>query len=182
MALRPVAQENHTGCFIAGVATLLGASYKEAFALLHPGKDPLVELTHGFRDISMLNAAFQALSRVGITGRPSKYKRFASFRRGNKHAILIIRWEYDPTNCHTIVYDGDEHKFYDPSHGGEVTSKYALKSYERQLDCAIIIKDIPKMEFQRDLPRSDSPDTGASGEGGLGQDSSDSDEQAPLFT
>lgn len=144
MALRQVRQENYTGCFVAGVAMLLGVPYRAAFAILHPGKDPEKEYAHGIMGTNMLDTAFSALDRAGIKGRTSKYKRLASFRRGNKHAILIIRWEFDPTNCHTIIYDGDEHKFYDPSHGGEITRKNALKNFERQLDCAIVIKNIPQ--------------------------------------
>src|SRR5271157_3512261 len=127
MALRPVTQESTTGCFVAGIATLLGVPYKAAYALLHPGKDPAMEYMHGFSDVSMLNAAFKALDRAGIKGRPSKFKKFATYRKRDQHALLIIRWEWSPTMCHTIVYDGDEHKFYDPSYG-EVTSKYSLRS------------------------------------------------------
>lgn len=182
MALRPVRQENYTGCFIAGVAMLLGVPYKAAFAILHPGKDPAKESDHGFRGTNMLDEAFKALNRAGITGRPSRYKKLASFRRGDKHAILIIRWEYDIYNCHTIVYDGDEHRFYDPSHGGEITNKHTLKAYQRQLDCAIIIKSFPKMEGRHDLSGSDPANAGAGGASPLGQGSGDSDDQTPLFT
>ena len=31
----------------------------------------------------------------------------------------MIRWNFSPELCHTIVYDGDDHKFLDPSYGEE---------------------------------------------------------------
>lgn len=159
MALRRVAQKNYTGCFVAAVAMLLGKDYEETFRLLHPGKDPTVEQTHGFINMSVTDAAFEALSRAGIKGHPAKFKRFKTYAKRDQHALLIIRWDFSPDLCHTIVYDGDDHKFLDPSYGEEVRG-YSLKSLERQLDSAIWIDSIPT-ETQRDLPATDSADSGA---------------------
>ncbi len=156
MALRRVAQKNYTGCFVAAVAMLLGKDYEETFGLLHPGKDPAVEIDHGFLDTDVLRAAFMALERAGIKGRPAKFKRFKTYAKRDQHALLIIRWNFSPELCHTIVYDGDDHKFLDPSYGEEVRG-YSLKSLERQLDSAIWIDSIPT-ETQRDLPGTDSAD------------------------
>lgn len=159
MALRAVRQQNSTGCFIAAVATILGKSYEEAYKLCHPGKDPLVEWEHGFRDTSMTRAAFQVLERVGIKGHISTYKRFSTYKKRDKHALLIIRWSWAPDMCHTIVYDGEAHTFYDPSHGGEVLGKWTLKDLEKQLDSAIFVDEVPpihevKTEAPSDLHRS----------------------------
>jgi hypothetical protein len=157
MALRAVRQQNGTGCFIAAVATILGKTYEEAFRLCHPGKDPLVEWEHGFTDTSMMRVALQVLERVGIKGRPASFKRFSSYRKRDKHALLIIRWKWDPTRCHTVVYDGEAHVFYDPSHGGEL-HKWQVKDWEKQLDCAIFVEAPPihevKPEAPSDIPRS----------------------------
>jgi hypothetical protein len=179
MALQRVAQKNYTGCFVAAVAMLLGKTYEDTFRLLHPGKDPAVETQHGFLDMSVTNAAFQCLDRVGIKGRPSKLKRFASYRKRNQHALLIIRWSFSPDLCHTIVYDGDEHKFIDPSYGEEVR-KYALKNLEQQLDSAILIDSIPT-ENRHDLPRSNPADSGEIREGGVRQDSGNPNGQTPVL-
>lgn len=142
MALRAVAQKNGTGCFIAAIATLLGSTYEEAYRLCHPGKDPDIEWEHGFWDTSVLRAAFQSLERAGIKGRLAPYKKFSSFSKRNKHALLIIRWRIEPNLCHAIVYDGDTHRFLDPSSGSEVPF-WSMKSLEKQLDSAIFVEEIP---------------------------------------
>jgi hypothetical protein len=47
MALIAVQQENETGCFIAACASLLGKSYRETFAMLHPGKTQILSINTG---------------------------------------------------------------------------------------------------------------------------------------
>ena len=156
MSLRLVAQKNHTGCFIACVAMLLGKNYNEAFRLLHPNKDVDLMYSHGFRDMSMESKAHQLLQKLGFKTRTSKYRKFKSFQtRGNKHAIMIIRWSFDPTMCHCILFDADAKAFIDPGGGYIVTSKYMLKRLQEQLECAIVIEQSPQIESTNDIHRDD---------------------------
>jgi hypothetical protein len=158
MALHPVSQDNHTGCFIACVGMLLGKTYSEAFQLLHPGKDPITTYPHGFRDMSMENIAHKLLQGLGFQTHTGKYKQFATYRkRSNKHAIMIIRWEFDPTMCHCIMFDAEAKRFIEPDGGYIVDSKYTLKSLQRQLDCSIVIDKIPNLENRHDIHRSPDP-------------------------
>lgn len=152
MALQGVQQENTTGCFIAAIASLLGKTYNDVFSIFYPGQDQWATYNHGFSDLSMERAAFTALSRVGIKARLSKLKKFRSYAKKSNHALLIIRWSFAPDLCHTIVYDGDTHKFIDPSYGGTIQTN-RLKSLENQLDFGIIIQQLPKdqNESQRRL-------------------------------
>jgi hypothetical protein len=145
MALQPVKQENYSGCFVAAIATLLGKTYRETFEILHPGQDPALQYDHGFLDVSVQNAAFTALQRAGIKGHLTNRKKFKTYAKRSQHALLIIRWKFQPyTLCHTIVYDGDEHKFIDPSWGRAVRDNYTLASLEEQLEFGIVIDEIPK--------------------------------------
>lgn len=144
MALQGVRQENGTGCFIAAIASLLGKTYNDVFSMFYPGQDQWTTYEHGFRDLSMETAALTALSKVGIKARLSKLKKFRSYAKKSKHALLIIRWSFAPDLCHTIVYDGDTHKFIDPSYGDAIRADYKLKSLEEQLDFGIIIDQLPK--------------------------------------
>lgn len=144
MALRGVRQESGTGCFIAAIASLLGKTYNEVFSIFHPGKDQWTTYEHGFSNFSMETAALAALSRVGIKARVSKLKKFRSYAKKSKHALLIVRWTFAPDLCHTIVYDGDVHKFIDPSYGEIIRTDHKLKTLEEQLDFGIIIEQLPK--------------------------------------
>lgn len=147
MPLQPVSQESHTGCFIACVGMLLGKSYSEAFRLLHPGKDPITTYPHGFSDMSMEEAAHRLLRGLGFKTHTGKYKKFGTYqKRSNKHAIMIIRWDFEPTMCHCIMFDGEGKNFIEPDGGYIVQSKYTLKSLQRQLDCAIVIDNIPNLK------------------------------------
>ena len=156
MPLRPIAQKNSTGCFIACVAMLLDKTYDEAFQLLHPGKNSTETYEHGFRDHSMSNVANKLLQKIGFRSRTSRYKKFRTFqKRVNKHAIMIIRWKFDPERCHCILFDADAKTFIDPGGGHIVTSRYLLKSFQSQLDSAIIIEQIPELKNSNDIPRTD---------------------------
>lgn len=144
MAIRPVSQEHHSGCFVASVAMLLGKSYLEAFSLLHPGKDPLMTYEHGFREASPQETAQRLLHSLGFKTHPSRYKQFSSFQKWmKKNAVMIIRWDFDPTMCHCVVFDGGERNFIEPDGGYVVTNSVRLKSLQRQLDCAIVIDKTP---------------------------------------
>jgi hypothetical protein len=171
MALRRVTQLNYTGCFIASVAMLLNKSYAEAFALLHPGMDMDQSYEHGFRELaSMEEIAHKHLQRLGFRTRTCKYRRFSSYRnRVQKNAILIIRWTYSPTLCHCIVFDAELKKFFDPNEGTYVESNHSIKRLQRQLDCGIVIEHTPVIEAPHDLHRSPPDNTGAWGEGLVGQ-------------
>lgn len=156
MPLKLVAQKNHTGCFIACVAMLLGKSYEEAFQLLHPGKNSTETYEHGFLDHSMQDVANKLLQQLGFHSRTSKYRKFRTFQnRVGKHAIMIIRWAFDPTRCHCILYDAEAKAFIDPSGAFYVESKYMLKRLQKQLECAIIIENIPELKVSNDVPRTD---------------------------
>lgn len=153
MTLRVVRQENGSGCFIAAIASLLGKTYNDVFSMFYPGKDQWSMYDHGFKDHSMERTAMEALSRVDIKARISTLKKFRSYAKKSKHALLIIRWKFAPDLCHTIVYDGDDHKFIDPTFGFRIESQAKLKRLEEQLDFGIIIEELPKEqnESQRSL-------------------------------
>jgi hypothetical protein len=156
MPLQPVAQKNHTGCFIACVAMLLDKSYEEAFQLLHPGKNSTETYEHGFLDMSMEATANKLLQKLGFRSRTSKYRKFRTFqKRVNKHAIMIIRWKFDPTRCHCVLFDAEAKAFIDPSGGYIVESKYMLDRLQKQLDSAIIIEQLPELKPTNDIPRTD---------------------------
>lgn len=155
MALRPVSQESHTGCFIACAAMLLGKTYREAFQLFHPGKDADATYTHGFSDMSMEDTAHRLLRGLGFETHTGRYKKFRTYeKRVDKHAIMIIRWEYAPTMCHCIMFDGESKNFIEPSGGYVISSKYTMRSLQRQLLCPIVIDKIPTIESPSDIPRS----------------------------
>jgi hypothetical protein len=144
MALNPVTQLDDSGCFIASVAMLLGKEYQDAFRLLHPGKKAWSTIEHGFIDLSVKNAALRMLRGLGFQAHASSYKKFRTYRkRVNKNAIMIIRWDYEPTRCHCIVFDGDTKHFIEPDGGYVITSKYKLRRLQEQLDCAIVIDKTP---------------------------------------
>jgi hypothetical protein len=142
MPLRCVQQENETGCFVAAIACLLGKTYQEAYALLHPGKNPYFEYSHGWNTNNVAQATFDALTRVGIKAHLSSYRRFRTYQKYPKHALLIIRWTLLPHLCHTIVYDHKGKQFLNPSWGGDCDKDY-LKYLEPQLDFGIVIDKLP---------------------------------------
>lgn len=146
MALQGVRQENCTGCFIAAIATLLGKTYSDVFSIFYPGRASWDVYDHGFQEISMELAAFKALSRVGIQAHRTHFKRFRTYAKRDQHALLIIRWASTPDLCHTIVFDGDAHKFIDPSFGKALLSRSSLKELEEQLEFGILIDRLPTKE------------------------------------
>lgn len=143
MALRGVRQENYSGCFLAAIATLMGKTYHDVFSIFYPGKDQWEIYDHGFREMSVEQAAFNALSRVGIRAHRSNLKRFSAYARRTKHAILIIRWFFMPSLCHTIIYDGDAHNFIDPTDGKPIKDSYKIKQLQEQFELGIIIDKVP---------------------------------------
>lgn len=181
MAFRPVSQQSHTGCFIACVAMLLGKTYEEAFSLLHPGKNMTEMYSHGWRDNSMENKAHELLRGLGFKTHTGKYRKFKSYReRMQKNAIMIIRWDFDPSMCHCILFDADAKNFIEPSGGYVITSDYTMKSLQRQLDTPIIIDKIPSPEILRDLHRSAPADRPAGREDRVGQDTLNPDGQVSV--
>ena len=144
MPLQRVSQQSDTGCFIACVAMLLGKTYGQAFRLLHPGLNPADTYTHGFREMSMEETVHRLLRGLGFKTRTSKYRKFRTFTsRVNKHAIMVIRWDFAPTLCHCVMFDAETRQFIDPS-GGYTPTKWTLKRLQEQLDCAIIIEEVPQ--------------------------------------
>lgn len=144
MAIRPVSQEHHSGCFIASVAMLLGKSYSEAFSLLHPGQNPRLLLEHGFRLSTPKKTAHSLLRGLGFKTHSSKYRQFTSYQKWiTKNGIMIIRWDWDPTLCHCIVFDGETKDFIEPDGGYVITNQNTLKRLQRQLECSIIVDQTP---------------------------------------
>lgn len=155
MALQPVTQKSYTGCFIACVAMLLGKTYDEAFSLMHPGKDQKVMSSHGWSADSMEEKAHELLRKLGFKTHTGKYRKFKSYReRMHKHAILIVRWDYDNTMCHCILFDAEAKQFIDPSGGYVITSDAEIRKLQRQLDTPIVIDKRPSPELLRELHRS----------------------------
>ena len=160
MALQPVSQESHTGCFIACVAMLLGKNYSETFSLFYPGKDSRYVYSHGFSEMSVEEAAHRLLGGLGFKTRTSKYRKFRTYQtRVSKHTIMIIRWKFDPTMCHCVMFDGDTKSFIEPEGGYIITDRRTLKRLESQLDCAIRIEEIPVLNpgIPSDIHRSLDP-------------------------
>lgn len=137
MPLYRVYQENDAGCFIAGVASLLGKTYAEAFRLVHPSKSYWDSFSHGIEAMSMEEAALSTLQRLGVKAHVSRLRRFDSLRKSKKHMILIIRWAVQPTRCHTVVYDAESRKILDPD-----PDPAPIKELENQLDFAIAVDEI----------------------------------------
>lgn len=155
MALQPVSQKSYTGCFIACVAMLLGKTYDEAFSLLHPGKNQAAMSSHGWSADSMEQKAHELLRKLGFKTHTGKYRKFKSYReRMHKNAIMIVRWSFDPTMCHCILFDADGKRFIEPSGGYVVESEHQLKDLQRQLDTPIVIDSIPTPEILSELHRS----------------------------
>lgn len=167
---------------MAAVAMLLGKDYEETFSLLHePGKDSK-DSKHGWRTNIPGATAIKLLKRVGIKSHYTTLRKFNTLRRhyNGRHVLIIIRWSFSPNMCHTIVFDGDDVKFIDPSYADE-PNRFTLRNLEAQLDSVIVIDKLPK-ETTNELPRSDSADRAARGEDGLGQDSVHSNGQAPVLS
>jgi hypothetical protein len=90
----------------------------------------------------MHRAAFTALTRIGIEAHLSGYKKFRTYLRRPKHALLIIRWTALPHLCNTIILDKDSKQFLNPSWGRACDTQY-LKYVEPQLDFGIVIDKLP---------------------------------------
>lgn len=136
MPLQRVFQENNHGCFIAGIAILLGKTYQEAFSLVHPEKS-YQDWSHGIEAFSLQDAALSTLQRLGVKAHVSRLRRFDSLRKSKKNMILIIRWDCMPTRCHTVVYDAESRRILDPDPYPATT-----KELEEQLDFAIAVDEI----------------------------------------
>jgi hypothetical protein len=181
--IQPVAQESHSGCFIACVAMLIGGTYEDGFKLVHPRKDMYRMYEHGFMSMSVEKTAHRVLRKLGIKTHTGKYRKLKTYvDRVKKNAILIVRWKFDPTRCHCILFDAKEKRFIDPSGGYVIGSDYELKSLERQLECPIVIDKIPnRLKVQRDIHRDASLDREERRDNTLRQDSYNTDEQVALL-
>jgi len=142
-------QRHETGCFTACVSMMLNKSYYDVLDILKPKAN---YMSHGFKTRSMSKTALRLLKKVGIKAHISNHKKFSSFQKHNKHAIFIIRWKFEPEQCHTIVYDHETKRFLDPHFGDKLTSRQ-LKSLERQLDTAIIVDMISPTGRVRPSPK-----------------------------
>lgn len=106
----------------------------------------------------MERVAHKLLRGLGFQTHTGRYKKFKSYQKySRKHTIMIIRWDFDPSMCHCIMFDGEGKNFIEPDGGYIVDSKYKLKSLQRQLDCSIVIDKIPNLEIPRDIHRSSDP-------------------------
>ena len=141
--MQGVRQENGSGCFIAAIATLLGKSYSDIFGIFYPGRYMWEVYDHGFQEMSVEQAAFDALTCVGIQGHRIEAKRFKTYARKNQHALLVIRWRSIPELCHTVIFDHESKSFIDPTFGTTIKKKSKLQDLESQLDFGIIIDHLP---------------------------------------
>jgi hypothetical protein len=106
----------------------------------------------------MESIAHKLLRGLGFKTHTGRYKKLQTYqKRSSKHAIMIIRWDFDPTMCHCIMFDAEAKRFIEPSGGYIVDSKYTLKSLQRQLHCPIVIDKIPNLGNTRDIHRSPDP-------------------------
>jgi hypothetical protein len=161
---------------------LLGKSYEEAFNLLHPGKKMSETYSHGWSALSMEDKTHELLRGLGFKTHSGKYRKFKSYQdRVKKNAIMIIRWDFDPTMCHCILFDADAKQFIEPSGGYVILSPNTLKSLQRQLDTPIIIDRIPTSETLRDLHRSAPTDRLTQREDHVGQDTRNQNGQVPIL-
>ena len=134
--LHRVYQQNDDGCFIAGIAILLGKTYEEAFRLVHPQKN-IYDWSHGIEAMSLQEAALSTLQRLGVKAHVSKLRKLDSLRKSKKNMVLIIRWNMSPTRCHTVVYDSESRQILDPD-----PRPASKKELEEQLDFAIAVDEI----------------------------------------
>jgi len=131
MALKRVSQVHDQGCLYAGIATLLGISYSEAFRRIHP-----LDYISLLWDAPMLRADSigQVLSALGIKYRISNARRVKSLRH---NALLIIRWSSDPRYSHTLVWDAERKKLLDPGGNG-----LSFREVEAQLYRVLYIEGV----------------------------------------
>lgn len=103
----------------------------------------------------MEEQAHKLLRNLGFKTHTGKYRKFKSYReRVQKNAIMIVRWSFDPSMCHCILFDAEAKSFIDPSGGYVIVSERELRSLQRQLDTPIIVDEIPTSEILRDFHRS----------------------------
>lgn len=114
--------------------------------------------SHGWKDPSMENTAHRLLRGLGFQTHTGKYKKFRTYlERSNKHSIMIIRWRFSPDMCHCIMFDAEAKHFIDPSGGYIVEGERELRRLQRQLECSIVIDQIPNLETKLDFRRSIDP-------------------------
>jgi len=137
-----VKQYHDSGCFIACVAMLLGKSYSEVFKKIHPGMETWMIDPWGYPEMDVPFAALTVadavakLPSLGIQAHLAPTRNLRRIKRGNKNALIVIRWEDDITSEHGIVFDAARKKFMNPSHGDwwDIKSKKRRLYYQRQVD------------------------------------------------
>lgn len=128
MPLRLVRQDNYMGCFVAAVATMIGASYADARKMIHPNKGE----SHGIAP----EKAIERLRRLGFNPQVRYGRRRVRDLREN--TLLLVTWSHSPELGHTVVWDAEERKVLDPCGWSTMTHG----DIERQLYCSIALKAI----------------------------------------
>jgi hypothetical protein len=128
--LERVRQIHGNGCFIACLAMLRGVTYEEAFKSVHPNRDP--DKVDRWDDSVALRFedAINALVMQDLKPELSKLRHLRNLRRT---ALLIMRWEYEPSRMHGVVFDAKTRKFLDPAW----MRPDPINFYERQLDTVL---------------------------------------------
>src|SRR5579885_231682 len=133
MPLNRVEQGHYyTGCFVAACATVLQTSYDEAFKLIWPGKD-INDPIHAIEAIDIQKAAFEKLKELGLNPKRSKRTKLSKLHRA---AIFLIRWSWDITQLHTVVWDAEARVCLDPAYQRPLKKK----TYEKQLECIFYVE------------------------------------------
>jgi hypothetical protein len=141
MPLPFVYQEQKGGCFIACAAMLLRLPYREIFDKIHPGI-PFDKWGGGINTRSVMDEARSTLESLNIQVTPGRARRFKSIQQHSKrHAVIIIRWRWQPWICHTILFDAEARKFIDPL--SKLYNRWTLQELEDQLEGVLYVDKIP---------------------------------------
>lgn len=140
MPLQHVTQPHYNGCAIAAFAMILGKTYEEAFKLIFPDRDPLID-DHAIRaeDQDIGACAARVLEKLGVKTKKSKYRKLKSLiKYARKNVLLIMRWG-NGSMCHAVVFDAETKRFLDPS-GPTYDLPTELRYWQRNLDSMYYIE------------------------------------------
>lgn len=130
--LKHVEQIHNSGCFIACVAMLLNKSYNQALKLIHPKKYHRYVDNRWKRVGLEPEKAIKKLPRLGLKVTRTNINRI---RKLEKNALILVRWNYDPTLLHGLVYDHKRKTILDPG-----DNNLSRKQIENQIDQILYVE------------------------------------------
>jgi hypothetical protein len=137
--LTRVEQLHANGCFIACLAIFLECSYQDAFKLLHPRRKAMppsdIDQDNRIKVAFTPEKSLQLMPKFGLQVQKSNLRKVASLRR--RTSLILLRWHWEPTQMHALVFDGSTGKILDPTFA---YYKCTLDEIQRNLDSIYYVK------------------------------------------